>query len=120
MRNINFINYLKTITNKFTFTDSFIDESKNNTICVYQRSGTAPLSRRVGFKFYPCTIIITNDKNASEAQNQVNDIFDLLFEQNEQEIDGINFNMIINNNPRFLGRTDAGYFRYALDIDIYF
>ena len=121
MTNLDFINYLKNILdNNYTYTDSFIDESKSNTICVYQRSGSAPLSRRVGFKLYPCTLCITNGELPHEAQTKANEIFDLLYEREEQVIDDIHFIIIIRNNPVFLGKTDAGYYRHALDLDIYF
>lgn len=120
MTNLNFIKYLKTILNGFTYTDSFIDESKSNSICVYQRNGAAPLSRRTGFKLYPCTLCITFGQKPGDAQITMNEIFELLYEQKEQSIDDISFVIIIRSNPVFLGKTDAGFWRYALDLDIYF
>lgn len=120
MTNLIFIKYLKTILNGFTYTDSFIDESKSNSICVYQRNGSAPLSRRIGFKLYPCTMCITYDQKPNDAQIAMNELFDLLYEREEQSIEDIHFIIVIRSNPVFLGRTDAGFYRYALDLDIYY
>lgn len=120
MTNKDFIQYLKSIINDVYFTNSFIDESKEKSICVYQRSGTAPLSKRAGFSFLPITLILTYTNSAEIAQEKIDDIFNLLFEKETQAINNINFNIIIDKNPVFLGRTDAGFFRYALDINLYF
>lgn len=120
MTNKDFIKYLKTVINDVSFNNSFIEEKLEKSICVYQRSGTAPLSKRVGFSFLPITLILTYTNSAEKAQEKINEIFNILFEKETQAIDGINFNIIIDKNPVFLGKTDAGFFRYALDINLYF
>lgn len=120
MTNMQLIKYLKNIIDNFSFTDSFVDESRENTICIYQRNGSSPFTKRVGFKFYPATMVVTGDEHPGNTQKKMNNIFEKLYEKETQEIDDIQFLIIIKNNPVFLGRTDAGYFRYALDLDIYF
>lgn len=120
MTNKDFIQFLKNYDASLKYTNSFIDESAEKSVCVYQRSGTAALTKKAGFGFLPITLILTYTNSAEAAQDKINEIFDFLFEKQTQTTNNINFNIIIDNNPVFLGRTDAGFFRYALDIDLYF
>lgn len=120
MTNKDFIQFLKNNDSSLIYTNSFIDESQEKSVCVYQRSGTTPLTKKAGFSFLPITLVLTYTNSAEEAQEKINEIFNLLYEKESQTINNIIFNMIINQNPVFLGRTEAGFFRYALDINLYF
>lgn len=120
MTNKNFINYLKTVVDDkdVTFTNSFIDYDKEKTICVYAKSNQAA-PKHDAYSILPLTIIIIYTKNADKAQTFTQEIFNRLFHQKPQEIDGINFFIDIKQLPILLGKTDAGFFEYAIEATIY-
>lgn len=122
MTNDLFLDYLQSVIRdeNIKYYNSSVDFTKEKSITVYSRTGTAPLNTN-DIRILPITIIIIFGKNADVAQKFVNNLFyNHLFRKEKQTINNNEFLVIGNNLPVFLGKTEEGFFEYSIDINIYY
>lgn len=121
MTNKHFIAYLKTIVQDkdIKYYNAFTDYSAPKSISTYN-SSNQPVMRADGLSTLPITILICYGTNSDTCQTFATDLFFKLFKSGKKKINGITFTVDIQNMPVSLGKSEAGYFTYAIDCKIYY
>lgn len=120
--NKHFIAYLKTLVvedKDVKFYNSFTDYSSEKSISVYNSSNQAAM-RADGLAVLPVTILICYGTNADKCQEFAMDLFFKLFKQGKKTYNGTEFTVDITTMPVSLGKSEAGYFSFAIDCKIYY
>lgn len=117
-----FKDYLKTLFPDFKYFLGIENKEAEKSITIYNRSGTA------GLFFYgeqhtqilPLTLIVNNNGNYAETEQAAYDLYNSLIYKDEVEFSGFVFSIFPKENrlPTYIGRTDAGYYQFAIDIDL--
>lgn len=121
MTNKHFIAYLKTIVEDkdIKYYNAFTDYSAPKSISVYNGSNQSVV-RADGLATLPITILICYGTNSDTCQTFATDLFFKLFKAGKKKINGITFTVDIQNMPVSLGKSEAGYFSFAIDCKIYY
>ena len=121
MTNKHFIAYLKTIVQDkdIKYYNAFTDYSAPKSISTYNGSNQSVV-RADGLATLPITILICYGTNSDVCQTFATDLFFKLFKTGKKKINGITFTVDIQNMPVSIGKSEAGYFTYAIDCKIYY
>lgn len=117
--------YIKSLFPEYRYILGFEDKGAEKHIMIAPRNGTAGLffyggEEQQPSQVLPLTITILYSGNFEETEQAVNAIYKALVYKNEVAYNGFVFSIFPKNNmlPVFTGRTEAGVYRFSIDIDV--